>query len=223
MSSPDPYDPASGPRREPPRPGEVVPGAPAPAPAVSGPRRPAPAGARTARRLRTGGGWAFWVSLVLGLLFAALTITSIVQVATTGADTLGDAQRLGTEERTVPLDSGERLGVFVENETVVDGTCTVSDGGAIDRSLTLLPGADVRYGGQSYQELASWTAPSAGEYTVACDQDGLLLGDAQPVHQLPWWTAGIVVGALGTVAALLPLVIGGVLWLAGRLHRDLVR
>jgi hypothetical protein len=246
MSSAAPPDPTSGPPTGPfsgqdtpptgpfsgqdgpaPRPShaEVVPAPRAGAPGLAGPRTPGgpPSGTRTARRLRLGGSWLFWVSLVLGALLAALTVTSIVQVATTGDDALGDAQRITGQPHPVTVSEGDEVGIFAEAATPVAGVCTVTDGAALERELTLLPGSDVRYGGQPYELLATWTAPADATYQLQCDQDGLLVGDAQPVSQLPWWTAGIVIGALGTVAALLPLLVGGVLWLAGKVHRDLVR
>ena len=115
---------------------------------------------------------------------------------------------------TVDLDAGESRALWATARTPYDATCTLRHRDGAQPELHRGGGSTtIEIGGDRYEKVAEYTAVAAGTHQLACTGEftvtGPEVGGATTIIR-------VVTGVFALIAALVPAILGAVLWLSGR-------
>ena len=163
------------------------------------PRPPKPL-KRTAPLSMLGIGLTILVVSVIIFVLAILRVAGIAELTNFPAN----------QDYVISLEAQHEYGIYADYST----TCSVHDPSGNQVTLSGVSGS-VTANGQ--QEIATFTAESAGSYTLHCDSTGseLYWGDALSAGDVMGSVTGMIVGVFGGILGL-ALGIGGFVWLMMR-------
>lgn len=151
------------------------------------------------------------IGVVAALVFLVTSVVALVREvdALRGAPVAAPAQIM-----TVDLDAGESRTLWATARTPYDATCTLRHRDGAQPALHQGGGSTtIEIGGDRYEKVAEYTAVAAGTHQLACTGEftvtGPEVGGATTIIR-------VVTGVFALIAALVPAILGAVLWQSGR-------